>query len=148
MLNELDEKIKDIEHFIKEKKDIINEEKRKINEIKNSNNNINKMKELMKKLNEKEIYELKINFPIFLKSSDEKIISLIFISNDENIQYSVACKNTANFSEIESLLYDKYPGYKDLNKSFILNDKEIDITKSLKYYNIKNSDIITLKINN
>ena len=147
-MDELKEKIKEIENFIKEKKDILNEEKRKIKEIKNNLelNNIKEWKELMNKLNENEINELKLNFPLFLKP-DEKIISLIFISTDENIHYSLACKNTDNFSEIESLLYNKYPEYINLNKSFILNGNKIDITKNLIYNNIKNSDIITLKIN-
>ena len=152
-MNELNEKIKEIENFIKGKKDLINEEKRKIEEIKknlniNTNINIKELKKLINKMKEKEINELKLSFSLFLKSSNEKIISLIFISNDENIHYSLACKNTDNFSEIESLLYNKYPDYKNLNKSFILNGNKIDITKNLIYNNIKNSDIITLKINN
>ena len=145
-MNELNEKIKEIENFIKERKNIINEEKRKIEEIKNKTiNNIGELKELMNKLNENEMNELKLNFPIYLKS-DEKIISLIFISTDENIHYSLICKNTENFSEIESLLYNKYPEYINLNKSFIVNGNKIDITKNLIYNNIKNSDIITMKI--
>ena len=145
-MNELNEKIKEIENFIKERKKIINEEKRKIKELKNKKiNNIGELKELMNKLNKNEMNELKLNFSLFLKS-DEKIISLIFISTDENIHYSLVCKNTENFSEIESLLYNKYPEYINLNKSFIVNGNKIDVTKNLIYNNIKNSDIITMKI--
>ena len=145
-MDELNEKIKEIENFIKEKKDLINEEKRKIEDIKNNfYKNKKELKELINKLNENEINELKVNFPKIIKS-DEKIISLIFISTDENIHYSFDCKNTDNFSEIESLLYDKYPDYKYLNKSFILHGNKIDVTKNLIYNNIKNSDIITLEI--
>ena len=146
-MNELIEKIKEIENFIKEKKNLINVEKRKIEEIKNKfYKNKKELKELINKLNENEINELKVNFPKIIKS-DEKIISLIFISTDENIHYSLACKNNDNFSEIESLLYDKYPEYIYLNKSFIVNGNKIDVTKTLINNNIKNSDIITLKIN-
>ena len=98
----------------------------------------------MNKLKEKKLKELKI--PLFIKEK-EKLMSLIFISFDENIHYSIICKNTDKFSAIESLLYDKYPDYKKLEKSFIIDGKEIDTTKSLEDNNIKNSDIITLIIN-
>ena len=95
---------------------------------------------------ENKINEIKLNIPLLLQS-DEKLISLIFISSDENIHYSLICKNTDNFSEIQSLLYNKYPEYKNLNNSFILNGNKIDETKDLNYNNIQDSDIITLKIN-
>ena len=148
--NELNEKIKEIENFIKEKKEILNNEKKKIEEIKNKINTYNskeikEIKELMNKF-ENKINEIKLNIPLLLKS-DEKLISLIFISSDENIHYSLICKNTDNFSKIESLLYNKYPEYKNLNSSFILNKNKIDVTKDLEYNNIQDSDIITLKIN-
>ena len=146
-LNELNVKIKSIEDFIKEKKEILNEEKRKIKEIKTKINidNIKEMEELLKKLNENKINEIKLNIPLLLKS-EEKLISLIFMSTDENIHYSLICKNTDYFTEIESLLYNKYPEYKNLNKSFIFNGNKIDVTKDLKYNNIQDSDIITLRI--
>ena len=99
----------------------------------------------MNKLNEN-IKEIKLNIPSLLKTG-EKFISLIFISTDENIHYSLICKNTDNFSEIKSLFYNKYPDYKNLNNSFMINGKKIDVTKDLKYNNIQDNDIITLKIN-
>ena len=129
-----------------EKSKILMEEKRKIEKIKTKLNNIKEMKELINKLKINKIKELKLKFPILLKS-DEKLISLIFISSDQNINYSIICKNTDNFSKIKSLFYDKYPEYKNLNNSFILKGNIIDINKNLQYYNIQDSDIITLKIN-
>ena len=65
-------------------------------------------------------------------------MSVIFISFDENIHYSIIYNNTDKFSNIEVLLYDKYPEYKKLKNSFIINGKEINISKSLENNNIKN----------
>ena len=71
-------------------------------------------------------------------------MSVIFTSFDENIHYSIICKSTDDFSKIETLLYEKYPDYKNRNKIFICNEKRVDISKNLEENNIKNSDIITL----
>ena len=98
----------------------------------------------MYKLKKKKLEEL--NIPLLL-NKEEKLISLIFISFDENIHYSIICKNTDIFSNILTLLYDKYPEYKNLKISFIRNDKEINISKSIEDNKIKNSDIIKLKLN-
>ena len=80
-----------------------------------------------------------------LAKQNEKLISIVFNSFDENIHYSVICKSSDQFFKIESLLNDKYPQYKYLNKDYFVNGVKIDITKNLKDNNIKDSDIITLK---
>ena len=112
----------------------------------NKSYNIKIIRESLNILKEQKLNELKYNIPLLLKK-EEKLISLIFISFDENIHYSIICKNNEQFSKIESLLYDKYPVYKELKNNFILNGKEIDKTKSLEENGIENGDIITLKIN-
>ena len=149
-LYEVEKQILDIKNFIKEKKDIINNIKKKLTKINNELNDnsdiIKKINESLNKLKEQDLNELKYNIPLLLKK-EEKLISVIFIYFDENIHYSIICKNTDQFSKIESLLYDKYPEYKKLKNSFILNGKEIDRQKSLEDNTIKNCDIITLKIN-
>ena len=150
-LNEIEKKIIDIENYIKEKKIIIDNIKMEITkvnkELNNYSYNIIEINYLLNnlELKEKKLNGLEINIPLLLKP-DEKLLSLIFISFDENIHYSIICKNTDIFSKIESLLYDKYPEYKKLDKSFIVNGKEININESLKNNKIKNSDIITLKL--
>ena len=146
-------KIEELEDFIKDKKKEIEKEKNKIKEIQNNLNNysynINEIEEFINKfkLNECKLSELKLNISLLLEK-DDKIISIIFISSDQNIHYSIICKNTESFSKIESLLYDKYPEYKITNNYFIVNGNKIDTYKNLKENNIKNSDIIMLKINN
>jgi CRISPR/Cas system-associated protein endoribonuclease Cas2 len=64
---------------------------------------------------------------------------------DQNIIYSIICKNTDNFKEIEKRFYEKYPEYRNTKNYFIVNGKEIDKTKNLDENKIKNSDIITIK---
>ena len=154
-LNKLNEKIEKLEYYINEKKKEIIKEKDKIKEIKNklnklnkyTDNNIKEIEEFINKFKLNKIIELNLNISLLLEE-DEKIMSIIFISNDENIHYSIICKNTDNFSKIESLLYDKYPQYKNKNNYFTANGNEVDRSKNLKDNNIKNSDIIILKKNN
>ena len=134
-------------------KNFFNEEKEKLEDLKDNYHNISyynieKMKVLLNKFKfkEKSINELKLNCELLLKS-EEKILSLIFISLDQNIHYSAICKNKDKFSKIESILYDKYPEYKNAKNYFIVNGHKIDISKNLDENNIKNNDIIILKTN-
>ena len=46
------------------------------------------------------------------------------------------------------MLYEKYPKYIDTNNFFVVNGNKINRNKTLEQNNIKNNDIITLKINN
>ena len=96
------------------------------------------------KLKENKINEIKSTIPIEIKLN-EKIISVIFSSFDQNIYHSIICKNTDNFKEIEKKFYEKYPEYRNTKNYFIVNGKEIDKTKNLDENKIKNSDIITIK---
>ena len=112
------------------------------------------------KLKENKIMEIKYTIPKEIKlnenkikstisieiKSDEKITSVIFNSLDENILYSIICKNTDNFKEIEKKFYEKYPEYKNTKNCFISNGKKIDSSKNLDENKIKNSDIITFKL--
>ena len=90
------------------------------------------------------INDIKLNIPIDFKTG-EKMISVIFISVDENIYYSIICKNTDIFSNIKDKFYDKYPEYKNTKTEFFVNGNKVDILKSIDDNKIKNSDIITFK---
>ena len=119
------------------------------NECQNLFNILNreKMYILLNKLKGKkfnEIIKLEINPPILIKS-EEKLMSVILFSSEENIHYSFICKNTDNFSIIESLLYKRYPECEYPKKIFIVNGREINITLNLDDNKIRNGDIITLK---
>jgi len=125
----------------------IEEAKQKIEN--NSYNSINSLIELREKFisESKEVKKFDFNIPIVLKNA-EKMMSIIFISNDQNIHYSIICKNTDHFENIERLLYEKYPEYKNKNIHFTLNGEKINRSKSLDDNKIRNGDIIILKIRN
>jgi len=131
----------------------LNKEIEKLRYELDSEKNINKNLEekLIKNqilLNEKdaEIAKLKLRNSFEL-SEGEKLISITFISFDESILYSIICKNTYKFIEIENMLYDKYIEYKNKNNIFLFNGKSINPNKTLEENNIKNGDIISFKFN-
>ena len=88
--------------------------------------------------------ELKISRFPFILEEGEVLMSIIFISSDQNLHYSVICKNTDEFYKIESQLYKKYPEYTENENFFILNGKKINRYKTLEQNGVKNNDIIIL----
>ena len=90
------------------------------------------------------INDIKLNIPLQIKS-EEKMMSIIFISIDEDIHYSIICKNTDIFSNIEKIFYDKYPEYKNIQGEFFINGNKVDKFKNINDNKIKNSDIIIFK---
>jgi len=149
-INELEKYIKELELKLKEKDKIINEEK-----IKNENLN-KKIKELEnisnKNLEINNIIELENEIKLFRKYNNftegEKLISIKFGSEEQDIDYSIIIKNTELFSKIEAMLYNKYPKYIETENYFLVGGNKINRHKTLENNNIKNNDIITLYINN
>ena len=80
----------------------------------------------------------------FKISEDDKIISTIFISSDENLHYSMICKSTEMFIEIEKRLFIKYPEYKETKNYYYANGYKIDINKTLEDNKIKDNEIINI----
>ena len=111
----------------------------------NMKNNNNKEKELMEEISKKnsEIERLLSLMP-FKLNPGEKLMTVIFISEDQKVHYSFICKNTDKFNELESRLYDIYPEYSEEDNYFLANGRKIVRFKDLDYNRIKNSDIITL----
>ena len=102
---------------------------------------------LLKKDNE--IIELKSKiekYPFELKEGEE-MITVIIKSFDENINYSLICKNTDEFYKIENEFYKTYSDYSRTNNIFNVKGKRINKAKNLKENNISNHDIIFVKIN-
>ena len=117
------------------------------NNLKNIDNKIdaNKIIELYEKLEmkEKEIKELKnkIEFnPINL----DNLMTVIFYSTDQQIHYSLICKKTDVFINLEKKLYEVYPKYKECENYFLVSSKKVNRFKTLEENEIKNSEIITL----
>ena len=147
-VNELNDKIKKYEELIKSKNKEIKELKKfndsiKINEDKNISNLDKDI--IIKKLH-KDIDELKIKLSLypFELSKGEKLISVIISSSDENILYSIICKNTEKFSKLEEKLYKDNPEYSHFDNYFMINGNRVDKMKTLDENKIKDSDIIIL----
>ena len=123
--------------------DLQNKIDKQINIIHNNDSKINdlyaKIEDLKEKLS---------RYPFELKK-DEKMISVIFTSDDQKIHFSVICKNTEKFNRLEEKLYNDYPEYSETNNYFVVNGNRIQKFKTLDENNIRNSDIIILnQINN
>ena len=103
--------------------------------IKELNNEIEKLKERLSR------------YPFEL-SKGEKLISVIFTSSDENMNYSIICKNTQRFIELEKKLYNVYPQYSESNNYFMINGNRVNKAKTLDKNDIRNSDTIILTQNN
>ena len=140
-LNEANEKLQEKEKIIAKNKKEIEELKKIIEEKENSLNKC--LEEKNKLIND--IEKLKTSIPN--KSSEEKLISIVFLSSDENICYPVICKNTDIFIKIENLIYEKYPEYKDTKKEFFINGNKFNKNGSLEENNIKDKSVISLQIN-
>jgi len=150
--NELSLNIKKLESMLNEKEKEIIEEKRqknelikKINDIKNISQN-NKIFELIEKKEEmeNEIKKLKELFP-FEYRLGEKIYTVTFISSNENIHFSMICKNTDKFYRLEDAFYEKFPEYKKYNNLFLFQGKIIDKFNNLESNKINDNDIIFVK---
>jgi len=142
-------KINELKKELKYKEEEIIKEKREkndlINKIKNFSVN-NKIVELFEKLEEKEneIKELKQILP-FEYSKKEKIFPVTFLSSNDNIHYSMICKNTDKFQRLEMAFYEKFPEYKMRNNIFLNHNKIIDKYNNLENNMISDNDIIVIK---
>ena len=101
------------------------------------------MEELREK--ENELKELKSKIPFELLKN-EKLMTVIFNSNDQKVLYSIICKNTDSFSRLENELFkvEEYKEYKDVENYFISRGKKVNRYETLEENGIKNNDVITL----
>ena len=86
-------------------------------------------------------------FP-FILEKNEKIMTIIFSTVNQKINYSILCKNTDNIYKLEEKLYKKYPDL--LEKQyyvFLFKGKIINRFQTLENNNIKSGDTIIVKCN-
>ena len=142
-INELEKHIKDLEIKLIEKDKLITDLNKRIKELENISNN---------KINSNNIIDLENEIKLFRTyyklSDNEKLISIKFISGNQDIDFTVIAKNTDVFSTIEKMLYDKYPKYLESENYFLVNAIKINKQKTLEQNKIKNNDVLTLQINN
>ena len=132
--NILENNIKEIETKLNKKDKIISEQ-----EINMPNNNIdynNKILELKSQINQLKSYIL---------SPGENLISIKFISCDQNINFSTFVKPNDIFTKIENILYNNYPNYRKIENYFIVNGQKINKFMTIAQNGIKSNDTITLK---
>ena len=137
MKNIIDRKIQIINDS-KIKNEYLNKELKRLDNIVNNENPYKRLVELMDK-----IKELKSILPFDLMPG-EKLMTVIFVSVDQTIHYSVICKNTDIFTRIENLLYKQYPEYRDKDNYFLVNGDKIKRFCTLDENNIDDNNIITL----
>jgi len=124
---ELFDKIKEIANILNSKEEL----------NKNIQEKDRKLKELELKLSR---YSLELN-------EGEKLMTINFSTIDRRIQnYSIICKNTDIFNNIEKRLYEDYEEYYDTENYFTINGKRINKCKNLEENNIHNNDAIILNI--
>jgi len=143
----LNKRIIELEKIINDKNTIINKKEKEIKEFNEKIKQIIfKNKDYYKKiitLNE-QLDELKLRFPFEL-NKNEKLMVITFITEDQNINYSLICKNTEKFIRIKNAFYKEYPEYFDSHNIFIINGNIINKNKSLEENKIKDNDKIYLR---
>ena len=70
----------------------------------------------------------------------EIIYSVQFISVDQKINYNIPCKNTDIFVDIEEILLNEYPEYKDKELYYHANSSKVKRFKTMEENGIKNND--------
>ena len=120
---------------------IESKEKENIIEINNLKNRI------IQKDDEINILNLKIkNIESFSKTSfnNDDIISVHFISPDQNINCPIKCLKNDTFAEVEEKLYQKCQKYRETNNKFISKGKIVMRFKKIIENNINDGDKIEL----
>ena len=142
--SKLEEKVKQLEKIIAVNQKINIEELEKLRKQINLKEELNI--ELVKTLKEKDIIimNLKSNASFNILPHNEKTISIIISSKDENIIFPIICKSTDNFKLVENIFYEKHPEYKNNNNTFIVNGRKINESKSLEENWIHNNSIIKI----
>ena len=124
--------VDDLKNSIKEKDDIISNLEDKNKAFLNVIKEYNGMKNALK---------LSLNFDI---KGEEKLMCLDFVSTNSIVHHAIICKNTQKFNEVENLLYEKYPQYKETNNVFLSNGVIINKSKTLSENGIRDGEIITM----
>ena len=149
----------DLLNEIKQLKMHIQSQNQKINSLNNfqnlnssSNNQNNSNEYFVKSIRDKEniINDLKEKlkrFP-FILEKNEKLMSVIFSSVNQKINYSIVCKNTDNIHKLEEELYKEYPNiFESRNYFFLCKGKMLGKFKTLESNHIKNGDTIIVNSN-
>ena len=148
---QLSERVKNLEKELKIEKNKnfeLTEKNKELENLRNNNSNKDNKDNIMKLmdkllLKEEEIQEMKSRYP-FEISKGEKLMSVIFMSSNQEIHYSIICKDSDKFTSVENSLYDEFPRFRETENFFLSNGNKINKYKTLKENNLKNGSIIIL----
>ena len=133
----------DIQKLSLENNDL--KDKNKGQDKKNNSDEIIRLYKKIEGLNEKiDDLNAKLNRYPFILEDGEKILSVVFKSVNEKINYSLICKNTDTINKLEEELYKKYPKLGETNYYFLCKGSVVHKFQKLKELNIKNGDIILM----
>ena len=149
--------INDLKNQLIKANKIIEQQKTKIDELQNKLNNynttINNYQNIINQKNN-EINNLKlqlnnktnniINKNTISNFDLNEMMTVNFISMDQNVHFAVPCLGQNTFAEIEEKLYKQYPEYRETNNNFIANGKEILRFKTISENKIGNGLPVTL----
>ena len=123
---------KEIDELRKQLNEETNKNKILEDKIKDLNNTINKLKQDKN--------------DIIKKCENEKLISVLFMTKGtyDIFNYSMACRPTDLFANLEARLYKDFPQYRNIKKYFMVNNNRISESKTLEKNKIKNNDIISI----
>ena len=76
----------------------------------------------------------------------EKLMCVVFRTGDQSIIQPIMCKNKQKFNEVENLLYEKCPQFKESENYFLANGNKVNKSKTLEENKIKDDEILLLKI--
>ena len=138
-LNEKNKKLKELEKKLLDEFEL-NEKNKKLKELEKKL--LDELNEKNKKLNE---LEKKLSRYPFQLSENEKLISVIFSSFEEDINYSLICKNTDYFESIENRFYEIFSEYNSLDYYFSSKGNKINKEKNLMENKIYDNDIILVE---
>lgn len=141
----LEEKIKKLEMDIRILKENEKKLKYEINLNIDSKNKIPALDAIIKK--DLEIEDLKnklARFPFVLEEG-EKLMHINITNSDYNIQnYSIICKSSDVFNQIENILYNEFPVLKNIQTYFIFNGKLVEKYKTIAENGIRDNEVIIL----
>ena len=131
-INELQNKLNSYNTNINNYQNIINQKDLELNNLRMQLNNMNNMKNNIQSNN------------MFINKND--MVSVNFISMDQNVHFSVACLKTDIFAEIEEQLYKQYPQYRETNNSFLAHGSQVLRFKTIAENKIGNGLPVTLVV--
>ena len=73
------------------------------------------------------------------ENEENKEINVYIGSTDQNINFSIKCKKSDKFKDLEDKLYEKYPDLRNEKHFYLCNGIRVDIEKTIKENNIKDN---------